>query len=132
MKIDEVMEKRFKFEKLNVYLKAIEFADMVYCITEKFPKSEQYGMVNQIRRCTTSIALNIAEGYGRFHSKIKKQFYNFARSSVYECIPILTISLHQKYINRNEYEKLYSRCFDLSRMISRLIIAVDNRKINEK
>jgi four helix bundle protein len=82
------MKKKFEFEKLDVYQKSIKYIDKIYRITTKFPKSEQFGLSNQLRRCTTSIALNVAEGYGRYHKKSKNQFYNFARSSAHECIPI--------------------------------------------
>ena len=122
------MEKRFNFEKLATYQKSIELANLIYYSTEKFPKSEQYGLVNQLRRCASSIALNIAEGYGRYYKRLKKQFYSYARSSVYECVPIITISFNQEYIEEKEYKQLYNECFELSRMLSGLIKSVDNRK----
>ena len=121
------MEKKFEFEKFNVYQKAIDFVNNIYRVTNNFPRSEQYCLINQIKRSTTSIALNIAEGFGRYHKKEKIQFYNIARSSAHECIAILTISLHQKYFEKNEYDKLYEDCYDLSRMISGLINSIEKR-----
>lgn len=119
---------KFEFEKLDIYQKAIDFNKKIYKITNDYPKPELYGLVSQFRRSASSIALNIAEGYGRYHKNLKKQFYYTARASVYECIPIITISLGQKYIKKNEYEELYNECIDLSRMISGLINSIDNRK----
>ena len=123
------MEKRFEFEKLEVYKKAIQLIDDIYHITQSFPKSEQYGLTCQFRRTVTSIALNIAEGYGRYHKKLKQQFYFTAKASVYECNPILTISLNQNYINKSDHKKLYNQCLELSQMISGLIKSMDKRKI---
>jgi four helix bundle protein len=124
---DKMIEK-FKFENLDIYQKSIDFINEVYKITNDYPNSERYGLISQFRRCSSSIALNIAEGFGRFHKKLKKQFYYTARALVYECIPILTISLNQKYIKNEIYEELYNDCIDLSRMISGLVISVDKRQ----
>ena len=128
--VGENMVEKFGFEKLDVYQKAIKFNDLVYKITKNFPRSEMYGLISQIRRCSRSIALNIAEGYGRYHKKLKNQFYYTARASVYECIPILTISLNQKYITKSEYDELYDECHELSRMISGLIDSINKRNTN--
>ncbi|WP_455392033.1 four helix bundle protein [[Eubacterium] cellulosolvens] len=124
------MDEQFGFEKLDVYQEAIKFNDKIYEITRDFPKSEMYGLISQIRRCSSSIALNIAEGYGRYHKKLKNQFYYTARASVYECIPILTISLNQKYIKKSEYDEIYNECLELSRMISGLIDSINKRNTN--
>ena len=63
------MDERFGFEKLDVYQKAIKFNDTIYKITKNFPRSEMYGLISQVRRCSSSVALNIAEGYGRYHKQ---------------------------------------------------------------
>ena len=118
---------KFNFEKLDVYQKAIDFANDIYKITKQFPKTELFGLINQLRRASLSISLNIAEGSGRYHKKEKKQYYRMARGSVYECIPALTLSLRQELINENEYNRFYNDCYDISRMISGLITSVDNK-----
>ncbi|MFZ3122146.1 MAG: four helix bundle protein [Thermodesulfovibrionales bacterium] len=60
----------FNFEKLDVYKEALYFANEIYQITKRYPKDEIFGITNQIRRSSTSIAQNIAEGSGR----TKKEF----------------------------------------------------------
>ena len=55
----------FNFEKLEVWQKAIEFADDVYRITKVFPSDERFGLTNQMRRAAVSISSNIAEGTTR-------------------------------------------------------------------
>ena len=56
----------------------------IYKITENFPKSEIFGLTNQMRRAAVSIPSNIAEGYGRKSSKEYKQFYSIAYGSALE------------------------------------------------
>ncbi|MBI5573632.1 MAG: four helix bundle protein [Elusimicrobia bacterium] len=110
----------FDFEKLEVYQKAIIFANDIYNLTKKFPKTETFGVIDQLRRASVSISLNIAEGSGR----TKKDFKHFAvmaRTSVLECVPLLKISLLQKYITDNEEKNYYQKCEELSRMLCGLI-----------
>jgi len=52
----------FKFEKLDVWQKAIDLADLVYSKTKSFPSDERFGLTNQMRRAAVSISSNIAEG----------------------------------------------------------------------
>ncbi|MBS0208704.1 MAG: four helix bundle protein [Planctomycetes bacterium] len=64
----------FAFEKLEVYQKAISFADRVCTASEKFPRG--YGfLVDQLNRAALSIAANIAEGNGRFTKPDRKNFF---------------------------------------------------------
>ena len=62
------------FKNLCVWQKSHEFVLEIYKITKDFPNEEKFGLTSQIRRATTSIALNIAEGCGR---KTEKEFANF-------------------------------------------------------
>lgn len=59
---------KFKFEDLQVYQKALDFVDIAYNITKKFPEIERYGLTSQFIRAAVSIALNIAEGSGDTNS----------------------------------------------------------------
>lgn len=69
------------FKDLIVWQKAKQLAVVIYKLTENFPKSEQYGLTNQMRRSTISISSNIAESYHRFHEKEKQQFLSIAFGS---------------------------------------------------
>ena len=59
----------FLFERLNVYRKALDYADRVIRCTKGFPREFVF-LRDQFRRAATSICLNISEGNGRFHPKI--------------------------------------------------------------
>jgi len=69
------------FRDLVVWQKARNLAVAIYKLTNQFPKSELYGLTNQMRRAAISISSNIAEGYHRFHKKEKRQFLTIAFGS---------------------------------------------------
>jgi four helix bundle protein len=110
----------FDFEKLDVYQEALSFADSVYELSAQFPRDELYGLTGQLRRAAMSIAANIAEGSGRS----KKEFVHYlkiARTSVYECVPLLTVAHRQGYFDQDAFGIFYGRCESLSKMLSKLI-----------
>lgn len=72
------------FSDLVVWKKAIDLSIQIYKITESFPKSEIYGLTNQIRRSSISIASNIAEGCARFSTKEFAHFLSITLGSVAE------------------------------------------------
>jgi four helix bundle protein len=55
----------FKFEKLEIWKLAIEFADEVHLLTRRFPKEEIFSLTSQFKRAADSVSLNIAEGFYR-------------------------------------------------------------------
>ena len=69
------------FKDLIVWQKSKELAVNIYKVTDQFPKSELFGLSNQMRRAVISISSNIAEGYNRFHDKEKRQFLAVAFGS---------------------------------------------------
>jgi four helix bundle protein len=110
---------QFNFEKLDVYQDAIEFANNIYKITKAFPKSEMFGITNQIRRASVSIPNNIAEG----SSRGKKEFIHFlniALGSTYECVPLLEISRRQEYLRDEMFNELIDELHKISAKISAL------------
>ena len=111
----------FDFEKLEVYQRAVDFANIVYKLTKNFPKNEQFGIVSQLRRASLSISLNIAEGTGRYNNPERRQFYRMGRASIYECVPLLELSFRQDYIDLKRHEELKQECVELAKMISGLI-----------
>ena len=71
-------------EKLQVWQSAMDLAETVYKITDKFPKTEIFGITDQMRRAAVSIPSNIAEGRGRSSTKDFVRFLNIAKGSLYE------------------------------------------------
>jgi four helix bundle protein len=69
------------FRDLIVWQRAIQASVAVYKLTAEFPGQEMYGLTNQLRRASVSVASNIAEGYGRASSGKYKHFLGIARGS---------------------------------------------------
>ena len=81
----------FKFEKLKVWEKAVDFSAKIHSLTREFPKEEMYILNSQIKRAADSIALNIAEGSTGQSNAEFKQFVNYAIRSAIEVITCLHI-----------------------------------------
>jgi len=69
---------------MPVWQKGIDLAERVFAITEGLPRKEDYGLTSQIRRSALSVPGNIAEGFGRKHTKDKLNFYYISRDSLAE------------------------------------------------
>ena len=112
----------FAFEELIVYQRAMEFSvSIIEMIDEMETPRKHYRLIEQLESSCTSIALNIAEGKGRYSKKEFKQFLFIARGSLYETITMLQIFLKKKWIEETDYQKLYSESEEINKMISGLV-----------
>ena len=110
----------FNFEKLEVWQKAIDFADFVYSVTRTFPDDERFGLTNQMRRAAVSISSNIAEGSSRSSRSDFARFVELATGSIYEVVSQATIGKRQRFLTEQNYGRLYSACEEQSKMLSGL------------
>ncbi|OGM89325.1 hypothetical protein A2108_00725 [Candidatus Wolfebacteria bacterium GWA1_42_9] len=90
------------FRDLEAWRETKNLAVIVYKITEHFPKSEVFGLTNQLRRAVVSISSNIAEGFCRKTNKDKTQFYSIALGSLSELESQLSISKEVGYLSNDE------------------------------
>ena len=111
----------FLFEQLDVYNKSMEFVVDIYVLNDLLKDSV---IRSQLRRAALSIPLNLAEGQGRLHGKEKRQFYNTARGSLLECIPIIQICRRLGYISEDKYLALYANANEIGKMINGLMRSV--------
>lgn len=112
------------YQKLEVYQKSKSFVVDIYKITNNFPKTEIYGVTNQLKRASTSIGANIAEGAGRFTNKDFANFLHISLGSAKECEYFLEISLSLNYVNKTDYTQLTDKLTSISKMLTKLIQAV--------
>ncbi|MBI1313110.1 four helix bundle protein [bacterium] len=110
----------FRFEKLDVWQVAVEFADQVYAVTGLFPSDERFGLTNQARRSAVSISANIAEGSGRSTDKEFVRFLEIAYGSLMETVSHLKIAERQSFLETGKGAELYETADRLSRMLSGL------------
>jgi four helix bundle protein len=110
----------FNFEKLEVWKKAIDFADFVYKQTRHFPSDERFGLTNQIRRAAVSISSNIAEGTSRSSKSDFARFIEIATGSVFESVSQAFIARRESFFSEDQFQEIYADAEELSRMLSGL------------
>ena len=88
----------FNFEKLNVWQKAIDFADLIYKHTREFPTDERFGLTSQMRRAAVSVPSNIAEGHGRQSRPDYIRFLKTARGSLMELQTQSTLAIELGFL----------------------------------
>jgi four helix bundle protein len=118
----------FMFENLQVYQKAVDFADRIASNAETFPRG-YYFLVDQLNRAALSIATNLAEGNGRFTKPDRKNFFTIARGSVQECVPLLEVARRRGFISDADHCGLKSQLEEMAKMISSLINGLKKREI---
>lgn len=112
----------FAFEDLLVYQRALDFSVLVINMIDKVETSRRhYRLIEQMEAACTSIALNIAEGKGRFSKKEFKHFLFIARGSLYETITMLQIFNKKNWIRIEDYQYLYRESEEINKMLSGLI-----------
>lgn len=114
------MAVHFRFYDLDVWQKAIQYAESIYALTRQFPETERYGLQSQLRRAAVSVSSNIAEGSGRGSNKDFARFIEIAYGSVMETVSQLCVALKQGFLTRSEFDDLTQTADDLARMLSGL------------
>ncbi len=110
----------FNFERLELWQKAIEFADDVYRITKTLPPDERFGLTNQMRRAAVSISSNIAEGTSRASRADYARFVEIATGSLFEVVSQAFIGRRQSFLTEDDFQHLYVAAEVQSRMLSGL------------
>lgn len=110
----------FGFEKLEVWQKAIDFADLVYSATRGFPSDGRFGVTNQMRRAAISISSNIAEGSSRNSRKDFARFVEIATGSLFEVVSQSHVGRNQGFLSPEEFQIIYQASEEQSRMLSGL------------
>ncbi|WP_329804852.1 four helix bundle protein [Flavobacterium facile] len=110
----------FSFEKLIAWQKGRELAILIYKTTKNFPKDEIFGLTSQMRRCSISIASNLAEGSGRSSMKDKARFSEIAYSSSLELLNQVILSYDFEYIDENQYIQIREKITEVNMLIDGL------------
>ncbi len=105
----------FRFEKLEVRQKAVEYADCVYSATRTFPNEERFGLTSQTRRSAVSVSSNIAEGSGRSSNADFARFVEIAYGSLMECVSQSHMGKRQQILSDPSFTELNERADQLAR-----------------
>jgi four helix bundle protein len=110
----------FRFEKFEVWQRAIAFANNIYASTRGFPRTEQFGLTSQMRRAAVSVSSNIAEGSSRSSDKDFARFIEVAYGSLMEVVSQSFVSHRQSLIERPQFQAIYAEAEQIAGKLSAL------------
>ncbi|HNX08317.1 MAG TPA: four helix bundle protein [Bacteroidales bacterium] len=121
------MEKISSYKDLKIWQLGIELTVDIYKLSKIFPMEERFGLISQVRRASSSVPINISEGWGRNSTKSYSLFLKQARGSLYELETELIIANKIGYLKEN-CQDIFDKIVTLSKMINSLINKLDNDK----
>lgn len=121
-----ILKTMFEFQKLEVYKKSKLFHTTCRTImsSNKLPKY----INDQLGRASFSVALNIAEGSGKFSNADRRNFFVVSRSSVFECAAIIDILHDCDQIKTEDFNILLKMADEMSRMLYTMIRNLEQKK----
>ncbi len=115
----------FGFEGLEVWQKAVDFAKKVIDLSERIETNHKHvRLIEQLEASSASVALNIAEGRGRYSKKEFIQLLYVARGSLYETITLITIFHKNGWINEHQATQIKQFADEIGKMLSSLIASI--------
>ena len=109
------------FRDFEVYKRSLEAAIEMYQLTKEYPRDELYGLISQIKRASTSIPLNIAEGYGKRESAVEfKRYLHMAIGSCNEMRVLLELSVRLGFICKEIQQKYEVEYDEIGKMLTKL------------
>lgn len=115
------------YRDLVVWQKAMELVKEIYILTEKFPKSEIFGITSQMRRCAVSIPSNLAEGFNKRYRKEFSQFTSIVFGSGGELETQIEASKMLKFAKLKDFESSDKLLEEVMRMLNRMITNLNNQ-----
>lgn len=106
----------FKFEKLIIWQKAMDFGEDINTLAISFPKRETYNLSSQILRAIDSVALNISEGSIEQSNAEFNRFLGYSVRSLAEVVTCLYKAKRRNYITEESFNKIYNDAFNLMNM----------------
>lgn len=113
------------FRDLEVYRKALIFSNKIYRTVESYPSFEQNNLVDQLRRASSSVYSNIAEGNANYYYRKEYDRLNTSIGSISECRAFLDMSVMQKYITKDTYEYLDKEAEEIVKMLVGLMNRIE-------
>ena len=117
------------FRELNSWIKRRELRLRIESLVRNFPKEEQYRLTDQIIRSSRSITANIAEGHGLYHYQENIQYCRRSRGSATETLDHLVVALDNGYLEKDEFDELYSECESIIKILNGYIKYLQAQKI---
>ncbi len=117
------------FEDLTVWQEAHKLTLEVYKLTAKFPGAEKYGIVSQLRRSSSSVPANIAEGFGRATTRELLRCLQIARGELEETRYFVLLSRDLGYVASQDCDTVGQHCNSIGRLINALGSSLKRRLV---
>jgi len=117
------MPQIISFRDLQCWQKALDLAELVYAITEKYPRHERFGLSSHTRKTAVSVPSNIAEGRGRFGLEGFLYHLSVANGSLGELETQLLISERLGYLDQ-ENRQVFDRTAEVHRLLAGMVRAL--------
>lgn len=114
------------FKELKVWQKTIELIVEIYKLTDKYPKTEIYGIISQTQRAAVSISCNISEGCGKTSKKDFQRFLEMSLGSANELENLLIVANKLNYIKEIDFVILEVKIQEINKMLKALIKVQNN------
>jgi four helix bundle protein len=121
------MAKSLKLEELEVYKVALEIGEIVWSVVDKWEYFSKKTLGTQFVEAADSIAMNISEGYGRFHYKENKNFCYYSRGSAKETLTAMTKAKTRNLISEEEFTILSQKLDSYFRLMFGYINSIGNK-----
>ena len=118
-----------RLEELEIYQLAMDLGEKVWSNINNWKYFEKDSLGKQLVRACDSVALNIAEGFGRYTYKETRQFSYYARGSLYEAKTCIQKAFNRKLISEENHDQLVKDTINLGVKLNNYISALKN-KIN--
>jgi four helix bundle protein len=115
------------YRELKVWQKSMDIAERIFCLTQDFPKQQQYGLASQIQRAAVSIPANVAEGHGRSTTREYLRFLSIARGSLAELETELLLAKRIGFVDPLETAAVLEELDEISRMLRGLQNAIKRK-----
>ncbi|WP_064668713.1 four helix bundle protein [Pseudoalteromonas prydzensis] len=112
-----------RYENLEVWQRAFRLSLLIY---KTFETLRDYGLKDQMCRCSVSVPSNIAEGFERDFEKEKARFLGIAKGSIGELKTQVMIAFELGYISHTQSEFILEECEIIGKMLGRLILVIKN------
>jgi four helix bundle protein len=96
----------YKFQNLEIYQLALKYVDMIYDLTGKLPRSEDFNLKSQTTRAATSVVLNIAEGSTGQTDAEQSRFLGMALRSLIETVACQDLMLRRTYVEDSDVAEI--------------------------
>ena len=116
---------KVSYEDLEVWQKAIGWASNIVSICNDLETDRKhFRLIEQLESASCSVAMNIAEGKGRYSKKEFVQFLYVSRGSLYETLTMLELFLRLGWLSREDHQTLKAEGMEIARMLNSLVKSI--------